>query len=235
MDSFKNIGSRAGTDKITHHGYHRFYPLFLDRFRDSSGAILEIGIEKHHSLKLWLEYFAHAFIYGIDIHVELEDERLRVFQADQSSKADLVKVLSMINKPVFFVIDDGSHIPEHQMLTFNFFFRYLLEPGGIYIIEDIETSYWNKDSLYGYPTQYGYKHTDSLIERIKPLVDTINKEFLNNEAIKQNALEIGTISADTAKLISTMTFGQNCVIFVKKSADELQYDSRDYRFMEKII
>lgn len=230
MDSFKTLGNQADTDKVTHHGYDRFYPQFLDRLRDISGAILEIGIHRHYSLKLWLNYFQHAFIYGIDIDVELEDERARVFKADQSVKADLVRVLSLINRPVHFIIDDGSHIPEHQVDTFAYFFKYLLEPGGVYIVEDIETSYWKHGHLYGYPTEYGYKHKDSFIERAKPLIDIINSEFLNLEAKLQNSAELRSISFEVASLISTMTFGQNCVIFVKKTVEEMSYNGRAYRY-----
>jgi hypothetical protein len=232
MDSFKNIGMHAGTDKITHHGYDRFYPLFLDKIRDISGAILEIGIEKHHSLKMWLTYFPYAFIYGLDIGVEFEEERVRVFKADQSSNTDLATVLNMINRPVHFIIDDGSHIPEHQIATFNFFFRYLLEPGGVYIVEDIETSYWNKGTLYSYPTNYGYKSRLSFIERVKPLIDYINKEYLNELDSVTNISELGGINSSTADLISMMTFGQNCVIFVKKSEDDMKYIGREYRYKE---
>lgn len=234
-DSFKKIGERAGTDKITHHGYDRFYPLFLDKIRDISDAILEIGIEKNHSLKMWLKYFPHALIYGLDIGVELDEERVRVFKADQSSHADLVSVLNMINKPVHFIIDDGSHIPEHQISTFNFFFRYLLEPGGIYIVEDIETSYWNKGSLYGYPTNYGYKNQHSFIERVKPLIDYINKEYLNDSDYTTTVGELSGINSTTADLISMMTFGQNCVIFVKKSEDDMKYIGRSYRYKDNVI
>lgn len=233
-DTFKKIGEHAGTDKITHHGYDRFYPLFLGNIRDISGAILEIGIEKHHSLKMWLTYFPHAFIYGLDIGVEFEEERVRVFKADQSSNTDLAKVLNMINRPVHFIIDDGSHIPEHQIDTFNFFFRYLLEPGGIYIVEDIETSYWKKGTLYGYPTNYGYKNRLSFIERVKPLIDYINKEYLNEFDYANSLGELSGINSATADLISMMTFGQNCVIFVKKSADDMKYIGREYRYKENL-
>ena len=34
------------------------------------------------------------------------------------------------------ILDDGSHIPEHQILTFNTLFPSVV-PGGIYIIEDV--------------------------------------------------------------------------------------------------
>lgn len=232
MQTFKQIGEAAGTDKITHHGYDRFYPRFLDGLRDMSGAMLEIGIAKHQSLKLWLDYFPHAFIYGIDIGFELEDDRVRVFKADQSSKADLMKVQAMINIPVHFIIDDGSHIPDHQLSTFTHYFRYILEPGGIYIVEDIETSYWNKNSLYGYPTNYGYKHPASFIEAVKPIADSINKEYLNSAAGLDNER---LVPAAIANMISTMTFGQNCVIFVKKTVEEMNYNGRGYRFSENIV
>lgn len=234
MLSFKQIGVSAGTDKVTHHGYDRFYPRFLDGLRDMSGAMLEIGIDKYRSLKLWQDYFPHAFIYGIDIGAEFMDHRSRVFKADQSSESDLAMVQTLIDKPVHFIIDDGSHIPEHQILTFNHYFRYLLEPGGVYIVEDIETSYWNKKSIYGYPTNYGYKHQSSFIERVKPLVDSINREFLNEAASAAVKVACGSINPATVDMISTMTFGQNCVIFVKKTAAEAEYTGRKYRFSDKV-
>ena len=231
MQTFKQIGLAAGTDKITHHGYDRFYPRFLDGLRDMSGAVLEIGIDKHHSLKLRQEYFSHAFIYGIDNGSEFADNRCRVFKADQSSESDMAMVKTLIDKPVHFIIDDGSHIPEHHILTFNYYFRYLLEPGGVYIVEDIETSYWNKKSIYGYPTKYGYKNPASFIERVKPLVDLINREFLNEAAAAAAAAAVTEAAAD---MISTMTFGQNCVIFVKKTEEEMKYNGRKYRFFDKV-
>ena len=43
-------------------------------------------------------------------------------------------------KKVELIVDDGSHVPEHQILSFNFLFKNLLSPGSTYIIEDIETS-----------------------------------------------------------------------------------------------
>ena len=80
------IGYKAGTDKITHHGYHRFYPRFIEhlRSREKSGgrAMLEIGIQKSLSLSMWLNYFPYAYIYGIDIGVEDSGDRYTIFKAD---------------------------------------------------------------------------------------------------------------------------------------------------------
>ena len=70
-------------------------------------------------------------------------------KAIQSNVKQLQLLSNKIGK-AFAVIDDGSHIPEHQLLTFNCFFDIVLQPGGIYILEDIEVSYWRRGSLYGY-------------------------------------------------------------------------------------
>ena len=60
------------TDKITHHGYHRFYPRFLDYYRHapyadrSDLAMIEIGVYRGSSLLGWLDYFKNAFVFGLD-------------------------------------------------------------------------------------------------------------------------------------------------------------------------
>ena len=51
--------------------------------------------------------------------------------------------------------DDGSHLPTHQRVSFEALWPAVV-PGGLYAIEDIETSYWDlsqtsRASLYGYP------------------------------------------------------------------------------------
>ena len=34
-----------------------------------------------------------------------------------------------------FIIDDGSHHPQHQITSFKYLFEKGLKPGGVYIIE----------------------------------------------------------------------------------------------------
>jgi len=193
--------------------------------------MLEIGIDQQHSLQTWLEYYTDAFIYGIDIGVELEGPRYTIFKADQSDLKPLETITkTKIKHPIFLIVDDGSHIPEHQALSFNYLFSELLLPGGVYIIEDTETSYWTRGSLYGYQTRYGYRHPNSITELFKSLVDEVNKEFLteaNRNA--QNRFIGGMLSAETRAAVSSVTFGQNCIIITKKTEEERAYDGRTYR------
>ena len=156
MGDFAMLGRKHGTDKVTHHGYHRFYPRFLEHYRalPPGSAMLEIGVDQEHSLHTWLEYFPNAFVYGVDISLNREGDRFQIFKADQSRHADMRRIVEReLRHPLFFIIDDGSHIPEHQVSCFDYLFRSALLPGGCYIVEDVETSYWTRGGLYGYTTR----------------------------------------------------------------------------------
>lgn len=232
------LGRQHGTDKIHQHGYHRYYPRYLEsyRFLPSTYAMLEIGIDQSASLHTWLDYFPEAHIYGVDIGVSKTGDRFSIFQCDQSKLDQLERLtfehIDCTARQIFFILDDGSHIPEHQVLSFNYLFQFLLMPGGTYIIEDIETSYWKRGGLYNYPTQYGYHHEKNIIQVFKHLLDEINREFLSEEARATQAtvLEKYGIDAETRKWICSITFGQNCIVITKKTKEELQFHDRTYRF-----
>ncbi len=210
MKSFYEIGIEVGTDKATHHRYDRYYPLYLEPLRNKSFNMLEIGIDKSASLNLWKRYFPQAYIYGIDIGVEYEDERSKVFKLDQSNKKDLQFTLDNIPK-CDFIIDDGSHNPYHQFLTFTTLYPTLLNKGGIYIIEDIEVNYWKHNTtLFGYP-----RGDFNLIDLLKQYPDKINKEF---SRVHDNLN------------MSSILFGQNCVIIKKATEEEELLLNRNYRF-----
>ena len=233
--TFEELGRIYGTDKVHHHGYQRFYPRYLESLRDTATGVLEIGVDYHRSLLLWKEYFSSAHVYGIDINEKSStDSRITVLKADQSKLADLETLCPKISHAIQLILDDGSHIPEHQLLSFNYLFDKLLEPGGVYIVEDVETSYWSRGGLYGYETRYGYRHHNSFIEKVKPIVDTINREFLLPSAIRHNSHELSDFSATVLSMIGTITFGHNCVIITKKTMDELAVYSRDYVFARRL-
>lgn len=233
---FYRIGKESGTDKISHHGYHRFYANVIPR---NIEKMLEIGIEHGSSLKMWLEYLPEAFVYGMDIGNEYRGDRHSVMRGDQSSIVDLQKMMKHIGEEntLDFIIDDGSHIPEHQVLTFVHFFSRLLKNGGIYIIEDIECSYWTGGYVYNYATNYGANHPHNIVSIFSTMSHLVNKEFIDRSVWSQMLEKIAAIYNVTVdevltavRCISTITFGQNCIIIKKKDDYEHEYTDREYRF-----
>jgi hypothetical protein len=230
---FQRIGNFHDTDKTTHHGYHRFYHRYLKHLQlVDNMSMIEIGIHKYKSLNMWLEYFPKAFIYGLDINCSGDGNRYMIYKCDQSDIKALEGLHQYIiekGSQIHFINDDGSHVPEHMIITFNYMFTHVLLPGGTYIIEDIETSYWKNTTLYGHTIQCGYGKKNSVVEIFKKLVDDINREFLSpadRETQKQSVPEIQEI---TKSMISSITFGHNCIIIMKKDNDEYDF-VRDYRF-----
>ena len=162
QETLFDLGKKYGTDKVTHHRYDRYFEQFFKPFQNESIKLFEIGIEDKSSLALWLSYFPDAMIYGLDINIAFETDRAKIFKGDQSDPDVLKEILNETGK-FHIIIDDGSHVPEHQLACFNFLFHEGLEYGGVYIIEDIETSYWKNARMYGYVFSYGTHHPLNII------------------------------------------------------------------------
>ena len=61
-------------------------------------------------------------------------------QADQSRPEALQRIVEKQGRPDI-VIDDGSHVGEHIHASFAYFWP-LLPSGGLYVVEDLSTSYY---------------------------------------------------------------------------------------------
>jgi len=222
MNKMYELGSKYGTDKVTLHKYHEIFPTYIDKFYDQSGGMIEIGLAPRRgivSLDLWLDLFPNMHIYGLDKGTPNEfSERYTILECDQSKENQISNCIDQVKHKIYFINDDGSHIPEHQLLTFNKLFP-LLEVGGIYIIEDIELSYWTKGDCYGYPTRYGKGNSSSIIEIFKQAIDGVNVEFSKSDEGKvQHQREIGSIA-----------FAKNCIIITKR-----ELDNEEYRFLSNL-
>lgn len=149
--------------------YFDAYEKHFSKYTNQHVKILEIGVFKGGSLQMWKNYFGpQSKIIGMDLNPECaqyEEDQIEIFIGDQSNISDLSRLVEKY-KNFDIIIDDGSHINEHQIKTFEFLFDYL-NFGGIYLVEDTHTSYWNN---YG----GGYKNNNSFIEFSKNLIDDIN-------------------------------------------------------------
>ena len=149
----------------TSHNYTKLYSIYFDPIRNAKLKIFEIGIGRGGSLKMWKEFFPHAEITGMDIDDarHMAEDRINIYHGDQTD----LNLLNKINEkhgPFDIIIDDGSHIDECTKISFEHLFP-LLKQGGLYIIEDLHTCYWNK----------GKKENEVLfMDTLKKLLDDVN-------------------------------------------------------------
>lgn len=131
------------------HAYGHTYGALFRRWKYRRVRLLEIGIGGYggslggQSLLAWRAYFPFGAIVAADIVPKqiLAGRGVRVHTLDQSSPAALA-ALCQAEAPFDIVIDDGSHLNAHQILTFRHLWDALKE-GGVYIVEDVQTSFWS--------------------------------------------------------------------------------------------
>jgi len=182
--------------------------------------MLEIGYGSGEGVKFWKNLFPEAFIYCFDRDVEGEEDRAKVLKVDQSDLQGLQLAMEQIDHPVDLIVDDGSHHPSHQILTFSCLFPALLGDNGLYAIEDIETSYWRNGALYGYAMNYGLNDPWSVMEAFKVAADDVNRRFICEEdqsLLQYRMMSIG-LDPQAVELVESILFSRNCVILEKNNA-----------------
>jgi hypothetical protein len=139
--------ARYDTDKAEHSHYLRNYEQYFEPLLQHEVKLLELGVYKGGSLLLWRDFFAKGIVVGLDLNkIDLPDEsgRIRLYQGLQQD-TELLDRIAKENAPAGFdiIIDDCSHIGELTRISFWHLFNNHLKPGGIYVIEDWSTGYWD--------------------------------------------------------------------------------------------
>ncbi len=133
----QELGIKYNTDKAFNHKFCNFYEQNLKK---NINELWEIGVLDGGSLKMWSEYYPNAKIIGYDIEDKSNikfNTNVEIKLLDQGNIEQLYKLTK--NKNVDIIIDDGSHIIDHQIKTFETLFE-CLKSDGQYIIEDLHTS-----------------------------------------------------------------------------------------------
>ncbi|TAK89000.1 class I SAM-dependent methyltransferase [Patescibacteria group bacterium] len=149
--------------------YFDIYDRYFKQFRKRPVTVVEFGVLHGGSLQMWKKYFGRkARIIGVDINPgckQFEEKQIEIFTGDQASRSFLRKLRKEIG-PIDVIIDDGGHTMKQQITTFEEMWP-AMSDGGVYLIEDLHTSYWK---LYG----GGYHKRGTFIEFAKDLIDQLN-------------------------------------------------------------
>lgn len=209
MKSTKELFYKLSLPSTKWQHYFDIYDRYLVPFIGLSPNVLEIGVDKGGSLELWHNFFENAKIYAIDINSDVRNIHfpfsVDIEIGDQTDKEFLQNYV--YSKPDFdIIIDDGGHYMDQQLMSLIYLFP-KLKHGGIYIIEDVHTSY-----SQGY--NGGFRNPNSFLEHCKSLVELLNLEFIT---------EVNPPD-DLAKLffdLNSITFYNSVIVLEKKTRPKI--------------
>lgn len=143
--SINGFGFPGGTDKAESHSYDIFYSEYFNKYRNSQGNILEIGVQYGGSSLLWYDYLPNFKIVMTDILNQVHPTILEKMDED---RYDFLLMDSFTNQSVEtlkekypegfdIIVEDGPHTLESQIFALREYSK-LLKKGGILVIEDIQ-------------------------------------------------------------------------------------------------
>ena len=191
---------------------------FLDK--DKVKKVLEIGVGGHNldfgggkSLQALSYYFKKAQIIGVDICDKsyIDKGNLKTVLCDQNNVQELENLGSKYGK-FDLIIDDGSHFVEHQMTSFKVLFKYLKD-NGIYIIEDVGSSY---RTSFGGDANLG--QGKNLISYFSRFSHSVNSEMLIDDKLNE---------LSDMKNISYLAFANKVIFLQKRVKSHLSYKDQN--------
>ncbi len=151
-DELGTLLREHGSDKSTHHDYHRLYAHVLGPRRSEALNVFEVGLGSNHldvtgnmgecakpgaSLRGFRDFLPRAQVYGADIdrRILFTEDRIKTYFVDQTDPASfgpLERELPALD----LVIDDGLHCTHTNLATAAFAVRKLRSRGWL-VVEDI--------------------------------------------------------------------------------------------------
>jgi hypothetical protein len=149
--------------------YLDIYDRHFTPFRGKRITVVEFGVQHGGSLQMWRKYFGRrAKFYGIDIDpscMQVAGPGVEIIIGDQEDREFLRSVRDTVG-PIDILIEDGGHTMGQQLATFEELWPSIVD-GGVFLIEDLHTSYWAE---YG----GGYRKSGTFIEFAKGLIDQLH-------------------------------------------------------------
>jgi len=213
------------TDKWGAHRYTQHYQKHLQHLKNEEFNLLEIGIGGYNrpgqggaSLRMWKAFFPKAQIFGMDIQDKshVDEDRITTFIGDQSDPSSLNAVADKIGD-LDVIIDDGSHRPPHVLTTFATLFP-RLKDGGIYVVEDTQSSYWPEFGGDEDPRAEG-----TTMGFVKRLLDGLNYEEFVDEHYQPSYTDLNVVGVHFYHNLVIIEKGKNAEGTNKRSALKARY------------
>ncbi len=146
-----------GSDKFSVHSYGEVYEEILAPYRTTAKNILEIGIFRGDSIRLWESYFTGK-VYGIDCDIKphggiadlqpmIDEGTHRIFILDATNESEVQYSRYFMGYPTFdVIIEDAGHDINQQLQLYKVWKKYL-SPNGVYVIEDIQDIFASRELL----------------------------------------------------------------------------------------
>lgn len=219
------LARKHGTDKHSdHHDYCRHYQKHFEHLRGVPVNLIEFGIGGYEypdrgggGLKMWDEFFTHpqAKITGIDLYNKSGlkfGNRVKILKGSQNDGDFLLKMFVSTGAPDI-IIDDASHMNNLTIQTFRHCFPWL-KPKGIYVIEDIESSWWNEHGFDGQPDPNDFMHPSS-INFCRALINILNVKHIAKDENGNPQTPYHLVKGGNYE-IDSMHFYNNMVVIIKK-------------------
>lgn len=166
-----------------HMSFYENYEKHLGHMRDQSLNVLEIGVDYGEGIKTLSKYLPNSKFVGVDAKlrdIDISDHsNVKLFECNQIDAAKLGEIVGVeFNNQIDIIIDDASHIGALTARSFDILFPFL-KSGGLYIIEDWGTGYWNEWDDGGdwfYPVMMNkriHSHDFGMVGFVKALVDEV--------------------------------------------------------------
>jgi hypothetical protein len=123
--------------------YLHVYERYFAKFRNEPINLVEIGVRHGRSLAMWERFFPKAKIIGVDVLpgcLKYAEGRKTIIIGDQSDESTTELILKAADRRLSIVVDDGSHLNERTLKTFQLLWPFVVS-GGYYVFEDMKTSY----------------------------------------------------------------------------------------------
>jgi hypothetical protein len=181
-----------GTDKSSrHHNYCEKYERYFEPIRTKNITLFEFGYGGYaypdrggEGARTWRAYFPNATIVSTDLYAKTNVTESINFEQGSQNDPNFCVYLSRKYEYPDVVILDASHINPLDIRTFEIMFP-LLKPGGIFVWEDLESSWWEDIASDGTNFQ-GKKDPDDFnsptaINFLRGLLNDVNAKHCPQE------------------------------------------------------